>query len=69
MKREDVKIPLGENNYLILKQAILSPNGVFKYIQINITDQSSNEKWTIVRGWNSEEFHAENLRKFTEDEL
>ena len=47
-----------------IKGAILDTEGVFKYIQIDIKNQKTNESKVVIRGWRSSAFHADILAKF-----
>ena len=48
-----------------IQDAIIDPKGIFKYIQIDITNRETNEKKTVVRGYASCGFHADILSLFS----
>jgi hypothetical protein len=52
-----------------MNRASISPDGVFKYILIDICDVATADKWTIVRGAIGCDYHADILGKFIEEEL
>lgn len=51
-----------------IKDCILSSHGVFKYIQIKVTDNENNSK-VVVRGWKDLEYHKDNYNRFKEENL
>ena len=57
-----------ENNILDqIPDCIIDANGVFKYIQINVTDTKSNVSKIVLRGSNKYKFHADNFDAFTNE--
>ena len=52
-----------------IKGAIIDQSGVFKYIQIIVTNNKTKESKTVVRGYQSCAFHADILSLFQLQEL
>ena len=49
-----------------ITDCVLSENGVFKYIQIKLSNKEENK--IVVRGWDDLEYHKENYDRFKEKE-
>ena len=52
-----------------IKNTIIDPEGVFKYIQINVHNSKSDLTRMVVRGYKSCDYHADILAKFEHEEL
>ncbi|CDW91561.1 UNKNOWN [Stylonychia lemnae] len=53
----------------MFKKGDIDPSGLFKYIQIQITDKRTGETTFLVRGYKSCPYHMNIFDKFTKEEF